>query len=152
MTRSTLTIPGLSAATSQIIVHYAAVFLVAFGVQLGAGATGVTSESTLLALLVSAAGAGAVAIGHLLFGLIPSTPTAMAALGISPKVRSAAYQVILSVIITFVTIFGAQLVGGAAHVESLPGVVSLVIAAISAAVTGVVTFLVGLLPAPPVTA
>lgn len=158
-----LKIPKLSPAVNQIVVHMLTVFLVAFGTQLVAGATGAVSISSVLALLTSAAAAGGVAVLHLVIGLVPtastvsgnvSTKATIAYTVTLTQVKSAGYQLFLSVVVTFVTILGSQLAGGAVHATSLPSVIAVVLAAISAAVAAVVQFLVGLVPAPvvPITA
>jgi hypothetical protein len=149
--RATLKIPGLSAAASQMIVHVLTVFLAAFLTQLVGGAVHVINESTLLSLLVAASAAGATAVIHYLFGLIPTPlPVALRSrvFGVTLKVTSAFYQVLVSVIVTFVTVFGASLAGGATGVESLSALESLIIAAISAAVAAVVHYVTHLIPAP----
>lgn len=150
-----LKIPGLPPAVNQIVVHMLTVFLVAFGAQLVAGATGAASISSLLALLTAAAAAGGVAVLHLAIGLVPTassvaTPATKTYSVTVTQVKSAGYQVAVSVAVTFVTILGSQLAGGAVHATSLPSVVAVILAAISAAVAAVVQLLVGLVPAPPV--
>jgi hypothetical protein len=154
--KTTLRIPGFSPAASQVIAHYLAIFLLAFGAQLVAGATHVVSIPALIALLTSAAAAGVTAVAHVMLGLIP-VPQPLPApvvgtpynvLGITLKVNTAGYQFLVSVLVTFLSIFGAQLVGGAAGITSLPSVVALILAAITAAVAGIVQFVVGLIPAP----
>jgi hypothetical protein len=158
--RTTLKLPGLSQAVSQVIGHFLAVFLLAFGTQLVAGATHAVSLPTLLALLTAAAAAGLVAVAHVVLGLIPD-PHLVAgvhlkdgrsgrytSLGVSLKIETAGYQFVTSVLITFFGILGASLVGGAAGITSLPSAVAVVLAAIAAAVAGVVQFVIGLIPAP----
>lgn len=140
---------ALKLPSTQVLVHFVAVFLLAFGTQLVAGVSGAVSVSSLEAVLISAAAAGVTAVFHVIVGLVPTPVVAnMSALGVSLKVKSALYQVVVSVAATFLSIFGAELVGGASHLTSLPGVIALVLAAIAAAVAGVVTFLIGLVPAP----
>lgn len=150
-------IPGLSTAAGQVIAHFLAVFLLAFGTQLVAGTTGTVHISSLLALLTSAAAAGIIAVAHVVLGLVPSPaaaerrawqPTRFTAVGVSLKVRTDGYQFLTSVVVMFVSILGAQLASGALHITSLPDVVAVVLAAIAAAVTGVVQFVIGLVPAP----
>lgn len=150
--RYTFRIPGVSSAVSQVLVHFASVFAVAFGTQLLAGLTGTVSVSTVLALLTASAAAGVIAVAHFALGLIPLPANRLGdslnAMGISLKVKTAGYQFATSVVVMFVSILGAQLVGGAAGIESLPDVVAVVLSAIAAAVAGVAQALVGLIPAP----
>jgi len=155
-----LKLPRFSPAAMQFLAHVLIVFAIAFGGQLTAGATHAVSMPTLLALLTSAAAAGLTAVVHFLLGLVPTgvqPPVAQgngmyAAVGalstVSLKVKTRAYQILVSVLATFLSLFGAALVAGAVHVTSLPGTIDAVTAAISAAVVGVVQFAVGLIPAP----
>jgi hypothetical protein len=140
---------ALRLPSTQVIVHYLAVFLAAFGTTMVSSTTGAFNVSSLEALLISASAAGVVAVAHIVLGLVPTTSsTGLNALGVSLKVKTAAYQVLVSVLATFLSIFGAALVAGATHLTSLPGVIDLVLAAISAGVAGVVTYVTGLIPAP----
>lgn len=145
-------LPGVSSAVSQVLVHFSAVFLIAFGTQLVAGTTGALHISSLLALLTSAAAAGVIAVAHVVLGLVPLPPTGDTlepnAVGISLKVKTKGYQFLTSVLVMFISILGASLIGGAAHVTSLPSVIAVVLAAIAAGAAGVAQFLVGLIPAP----
>lgn len=152
----TIKLPGTSAAAGQVIAHFFAVFLLAFGTQLVAGTTGTVHVSSLLALLISAAAAGLVAVAHVVLGLIPVTPSdgtliggkSYNQLGISLKIKTKWYQFWTSVVVMFLSILGASLVGGAAGITSMPDVIAVVLAAISAAVVGVVQLVIGLVPAP----
>lgn len=147
--RFTLKLPGLSPAVNQVILHFAAVFLFGFLSQLGAGVTGTVNVPTLLALLTSAAAAGVAAVIHVVLGLIPaSDQSGLNTLGISLKVKSTGYQTLVSVVVMFLSILGASLVAGATHIGSLPDAVAVVSAGIGAGVTGVVQFLIGLVPTP----
>lgn len=152
MKRFQLKLPGVSPAVNQVIVHYSMVFLLAFGTQLVAGTTGKVHVSSLLALLTSAGAAGLAAVVHVVLGLIPTPPTTQGlvpnAVGISLKVKTEAYQFITSVVVMFLSIFGAQLVSGVVGITSLPDVIAVVLAAIAAAVTGIVQYFVSLVPAP----
>lgn len=148
----TIKLPGTSTAAGKVIAHFLAVFAVAFGTQLVAGTTGTVHVSSLVALLTSAAAAGLVAVAHVVLGLIPTPPTGQGltsnAVGISLKIKTQGYQFLTSVIVMFLSILGAQLVSGAAHITSLPDVIAVVLAAIAAGATGVIQYLVGLVPAP----
>lgn len=150
MTRKTLTlpIPWISAGAKQMLTHFLAVFLLAFGTSLVAGATNVLSINTAWSAIVAAAAAGSVAVAHYVMGLIPTPVDTANRVGLVLVSKSSLYQVLVSVISTFLVILGAQLVGGAANVESLPDVKAVVLSAIAAAVTGAVTYVFGLIPAP----
>jgi hypothetical protein len=143
----------LTSARKQLLVHLIAVFLAAFGTQI-VGAATVTNESTLVSLLVSAGAAGVAAVAHVLLGLIPTTSVVLStgertsALGIPSSVKTAGYQIVVSMVVVFLSIFGASLLTGVAGATSLPGIQSAVIAAISAAVAAVVQATVGLIPTP----
>lgn len=138
----------LKLPASQVVIHFLGVFGVAFGTQLIAGTTGATHYSSLMALLISAAAAGIVSVAHVALGLLPAPVEGLTALGVSLKVKNKAYQFVTSVLVMFLSILGASLVGGAAHVTSLPGTVAVIMSAIAAAVAGVAQFVVGLIPAP----
>lgn len=166
-TRSVFTIPHLSAAASQMLLHVAAVFLAAFGAQLVAQQTGaITGWPILLQLLLAAAAAGGSAVIHYLLGIIP-TPTVSTAgsvgyadgtvhqrnelvsvTGISLKILSPLGQVFWSLVTVFVTTFGAQLLAGASGVVNIPTLESLVISAAAAAVTAVVQAVAKVVPVP----
>lgn len=155
--KQTIKLPGLSQPVSDVIAHFAAVFLLAFGTQVIAGATTAVNISSLFALLTSAAAAGLVSVAHVVEGLIPVPANVVAvqgsfkrytALGISLKAKTRVNQVVISALSTFLVILGSQLVGGAAGIQSLPDVTAVILSAIAAAVTGLVTYLLGLIPAP----
>lgn len=144
----TLPIPWISAGAKQMLTHFVAVFLLAFGTSLVAGATNVIDVNTAWSAIVAAAAAGAVAIAHYVMGLIPQPVEQSNKVGLVLVSKSSLYQVLVSVISTFLVILGAQLVGGAANVQSLPDAKAVILSAIAAAVTGVVTYVFGLIPAP----
>jgi hypothetical protein len=154
--RITVKIPGLNAAASAVLVHFISVFAVAFLTQVVAGWTGTLNVPTLLSLVTSAAAAGVIAVIHVIIGLIPTAPVSpnstkpalTSPVGIPIKVQSAVYQLLTSAAVVFFSMLGAELVGGATHITSLPDAVALLIAAISAAVTAAVQYFVSLVPAP----
>jgi hypothetical protein len=76
-------------------------------------------------------------------------PTADGRATATLKIPARAQQLLVSVAAIFLSIFGAQLVAGAVHVTSLPGITALITSAISAAVVGAVQFAIGLVPTPP---
>lgn len=149
-------LPKLPLAARQFIAHVAIVFGVAFGTQMLASLTPDFRISALLALLSSSAAAGLTAVVHYLLGLVPNTTPSVDARGrtiayalvVPPAVTARALQVVVSIVAMFLSIFGAALVAGALHVTSLPSAADVVVAAISAAVAGVVQFAVGLIPTP----
>lgn len=156
---ATLKLPRFSPAAVQFFAHVAIVFLVAFGGQMIPSLTGTISMPALLAVLTSAAAAGLTAVVHYLLGLVPSGSvpavdngdgsfTAVAGLsGVPLAVRNRLYQVLISIVVTFLSIFGSGLVAGGLHVTSFPGIVDAITAAIAAGVAGVIQFAVGLIPA-----
>lgn len=146
----TLPVPWISAGAKQMLTHFIAVFLLAFGTSLVAGATNVINVNTAWSAIIAAAAAGVTAVAHYVIGLIPTADVAAEQnrVGLTLVSKSSLYQVLVSVISTFLVILGAQLVGGAANVQSLPDAKAVVLSAIAAAVTGVVTYLFGLIPAP----
>ncbi len=154
MTRATVKLPGISPAISQLLTHYFLIFLAAFGTQMLATLTvGGLHISSLLAVLTSAAAAGLIAVIHVVLGLIPTQATGpgnLNAFGVSLKVQTVAFQLITSAVAMFLTVLGAELVGGATHLTSLPDVTAVILAAIMAAVAAVVQYFVGLVPAPKV--
>lgn len=145
--RKTLVLPGISPALSSLILHFVIAFLTTFGGSLAANASGATSIPTLLAILGAAASAGLVSVVHIGLGLIP-TPTPVGTYGLSLKVQSASYQLLTSVAVMFFGTLGAQLATGAEGATSLPDLVAVIVSAISAAVFAIVSYLVGLIPAP----
>jgi hypothetical protein len=153
MMRTTIKLPGVSPAISQLITHYGLIFLLAFGTQMVASLTGGIHISSLFAVLTSAASAGLIAVIHVVLGLIPTQATGpgnLNAFGVSLKVKSMAFQLVSSAIAVFLTVLGAELVEGATHITSLPDVTAVLLAAIMAAVSAVVQYVVGLVPAPKV--
>jgi hypothetical protein len=152
--RFKLKLPGVSATESDVILHYVGVFVFAFGTQALTGVTKVHSESEVLALLTSAGAAGVAAVVHVLLGLIPNHASVkgvgmpFSPVGISLKVKSSVNQILTSAVVVFISILGAELVGGAVHVTSLPAALAVAIAAIAAAVTAVAQYVIGLVPAP----
>lgn len=142
---------GLSTSYArQVALHFLVVFLVAFGTTLSLGAAHVISANTAWQAVVAAAAAGVVAVVHAIEGLIPAPlPVAnLTRVGVALVSKSTIYTVAVSVASTFLVIFGAQLAAGAAGIDSLPDVKAVLIAAISAAVSGVVTYVTGLIPTP----
>jgi len=149
--KATLRMPGVSPVVSDVVTHFVAVFLLAFGTQMVTAATGKISISSLLAILISAAAAGVVAVAHIILGLIPTPAVGDGrsnAFGVPLKVKSAVYQIVTSVVVMFVSLFGAELIAGATHITSLPTATAVIVAAIMAAVAGVVQYVVKLVPAP----
>lgn len=146
----TFQLPRLSKSQSDFVLHVLSVFVAAFGTALVGGATHVTNWSTAVSVIFAAAAAGVAAVGHVIANLVPTPPTPViaAAIGISVKVKTRFYQAVQSVVILFLSIFGAALVSGAAHIGSLPDLKALLGAAIAAAVAGVVQYVIGLVPAP----
>lgn len=142
--RKTFKLPKISPAVSSVLVHYLAIFAVAFGSYLATNAVGKTSISALVAVIGAAATAGLVAVGHVILGLVPTD----ARYGITPKVKTAGYQILTSVAIMFVGTLGAQLATGAVHASTFPDLVAVISAALAAGVFAVVQYLVGLVPAP----
>lgn len=138
----------LKLPASQVVIHFLAVFALAFGTQLGVGAVGSLHVSSLLTLLISAAAAGIVSVAHVALGFVPTPVEGLSALGVSLKVRTRGYQFLTTLAVMFISILGSQLVGGAAGIESLPDAVAVLSSAIAAAVAGVASVLVGLIPAP----
>jgi hypothetical protein len=157
---ASLRVPKFGPATKTMLLHVAIVFAAAFGGQLVAGATNVVSIPTLFALLYSAAAAGLIAIAHYVLGLIPTPPApgrqnadgswsiSGGGSAVPSLIEKRLYQFLVSVVVTFLSIFGAALVAGTVHVTSLPSGIDAIVAAISAAVAGVVQVLAGLIPAP----
>lgn len=139
---------ALKLPASQVVLHFLGVFGVAFGTQLIAGAAHYTNDSSLLALIISAAAAGIVSVAHVALGFVPTPVEGLTLLGVSLKVRTASYQFLTSLAVMFVSILGTQLVAGAAGIGSLPDAVAVLSSAIAAAVAGVASALVGLIPAP----
>lgn len=135
---------ALKLPSTQVLVHILAVFLLAFGGQLAAAGT--TNESNWLALLTSGFAAGLVAVAHILGSIFPLPDGS--AVGVSFAVKSNLYNFVMVAVMTFVSIFGTALVTGATKLTSFPSVVALLIAAISAAVAGVVQLVLNLIPAP----
>jgi hypothetical protein len=134
-----------------MLTHALVIFLATFGTVLVTSLTGAISMSALEATLISAAAAGVTAVAHYLLGLIPSPPVAGAGITanlVSLKVTADLTQVLVSLLVTFLTVFGAQLVAGATHVTSLPTVKDLLIAAITAAVAAAVQYFAKLIPTP----
>lgn len=145
--KRTLVIPGISPALSSLILHFVIAFLTTFGGSLAANASGATSIPTLMAILGAAASAGLVSVVHIGLGLIP-TPTPVGAYGLSLKVKTAGYQLFTSVAVMFFAALGAQLATGAEGATSFPDLIAVIVSAISAAVFAVISYLVGLIPAP----
>ena len=149
--RTALQIPGLSASASEIVAHVLIVFFTAFGGVMVSSLTGTISMPAIEAALIAAAAAGVTAVVHFLLGLVPTpvvTAVGITSNAVSLKVTSSLYQVIVSLLVTFVTVFGAQLAAGAVGVASLPGLKALIISAITAAVAAAVQYLVKLVPTP----
>ncbi len=151
--KSTIKLPGVSPAVSQLVTHYFLIFAAAFGTQMLATLTNGIHISSLVAVLTSAAAAGLIAVLHVILGLIPNQNTGSGkvnAFGIALKVQTALFQLVTSAVAMFLTVLGAELVGGAAHLTSLPDTTAVILAAIMAAVAAVVQWVVGLVPAPKV--
>lgn len=145
----TLTLPRLSPAVSQFLVHVLVVFLIAFGGQLAAAATGaIHNLPTLLAVVTSAAAAGVTAVVHYLLGLIPTPNPNAATIAVTLKAASALSQVSWSIAVVFLSIFGAQLAVGASHVTSVRTLTALLVAAGSTAVITAVQHGLHLIPVP----
>lgn len=148
----TLKLPGLSPAVSQFLTHVAVTFIVAFGGQLAANATGATSTSTLLEVLYSAAAAGGIAVLHYIAGIIP-TPPATSASGVagvlvSLKLTTPLGQLLFSGVSVFLVTFGGQLAAGAAGAGSLPAVAAVVVSAASAGALAFLQWALKLVPVP----
>jgi hypothetical protein len=164
--RLTITIPGVNPKVSQIIVHYVGIFMAVFIPQLVAGVTTSYTIPTLLAVIRSAAAAGLIAVVQIACGQIPTAGayatqhrgvadgnatiiwTTYSAVGIPLVVKKGGYQILLGMATTFVMIFGAELATGKIPGQSFPGLLAFVLAAISAAVAGVVQYVTGLIPTP----
>jgi|SRR5579875_1083156 len=144
--------PKLS-AFEQMLLHVLLVFVVAFGGQMTTSVTGAIHISAVFAVLTSSAAAGAVAVVHYLLGLIPHAQlppktSMLYMITVPPAITSRFYQLGISFIVTFLSMFGSVLVAGAVHVTSLPALGDLIYSAISAAVAAVVQYGVGLIPKP----
>lgn len=126
--------------------HLLAVFVGAFASQVAIAANTSFNIATWKAALMAAFFSGIVAVAHVVIGMIPLPATTM--VGISLTIKTVGYQFYISVISTFLVIFGGNLATGALHITSFPSAVAAVAAAISAAVAGVVQILTSLVPAP----
>ena len=139
----------MTTAFRQMAGHVLIVFLVAFVGVVSAGLTGSISAPTLLALLIAGGSAGLTAVVHYLLGLVPApirTQSFGAFYHVPPVVEQRLLQVLVSMVATFLVIAGTAALAGTTSVGSIPTAADLIVAAISAGLTGVVQYVTGLLP------
>lgn len=142
----------LTPGVKSLVLRYLLIFAVAFAAQMVATVTTNASISTLVAAVSSAAAAGLVAVFRAIsqISTLELTLSKAQAEGIafSPVEKSKFYSVGVTVVATFFTIVGAGLVTGLYGANSFPGIVDVVVSAITAGVSGVVTYLVSFIPTP----